>query len=101
MKPRTLCACHPVAFVISSTVAPLGRSRSAIIFAFLLPSRAAEIFGRPLGAGLPRLALCADLARTGALWGLCAATLGLLAGSPRLWMAAQTRLSAVLRSMNF
>src|SRR5579862_6129535 len=102
MKPRTLCPCHPVAFMISSRVAPLGRSSSALIFAVLLPVRAVGAFWWPLGAGLPRLALlCADLAGTGAPWGLCAATLGFLAGSPRLWIAAQTRLIAVLRSTNF
>src|SRR5579862_7913258 len=102
MKPRTLCACHPVAFVISSRETPLGRSRSAFIFAVLLPVRAAEAFWWPLGAVLPRLVLWwADFACTGAPSGRCAATLGFLAGSPRLWIAVQIRGNALLRSVNF
>jgi len=66
-------------------VAPLGRSRSALIFAVLLASRAAGTFWRALNAGLPQLALLwADLACTRAPWGLCAAMLGFLAGSQGL-----------------
>ena len=39
MNPRTEWACQPVAPISSARVAPLTRSRSRIISAFLLPSR--------------------------------------------------------------
>src|ERR1019366_8174783 len=41
MKPRTLCACHSVAFMISARVAPLARPISPRIFAPLLSGRGA------------------------------------------------------------
>src|SRR6266852_4099342 len=41
MKPRTLWACHSVAFVISARVAPLARPIIARIFAPLLSARGA------------------------------------------------------------
>src|SRR5215510_15317792 len=40
-KPRTLCACQSVAFMISARVAPLGRPISSRIFAPLLSARGA------------------------------------------------------------
>src|SRR5215467_15508961 len=40
-NPRTLCACHSVAFMISARVAPLGRPISSRIFAPLLSARGA------------------------------------------------------------
>src|SRR5215475_6030421 len=40
-NPRTLCACHSVAFMISARVAPLGRAISSRIFAPLLSARGA------------------------------------------------------------
>ena len=40
MKPRTVCACHPVVAMISSRVAPIGLRRRSRTSAFLLPSRA-------------------------------------------------------------
>lgn len=39
MKPRTLCACHHGALMISARVAPPFRPRSTRMTAFLLPSR--------------------------------------------------------------
>ena len=39
MKPRTLCACQSVAFMISARVAPLGRPIISMIFAPLLSAR--------------------------------------------------------------
>jgi len=41
-KPRTVCGCQPVAFIISASVAPLARFISAITSAFLL---ARSVFG--------------------------------------------------------
>src|ERR1700682_6206411 len=68
MKPRTLCASHPVAFIISARVAPLGCRRRARISAFLLPSRAVTAFFWLLGGFLVGLAFLAALALEGATW---------------------------------
>src|SRR6266851_4755814 len=50
MKPRTLCACQSVAFMISARVAPLARPIMSMIFAPLLSARGALVFFA--GAGL-------------------------------------------------
>ena len=84
MKPRTLWACQLVAFMISASVAPLGRFNRSMIFAALLPSRAAPAFRTALGAFLGALAFGAALAALAlevdlavrALWG----NAGLFAG---------------------
>ena len=44
-KPRTLCGCQPVAFMISANVAPPGRFSRSRILAVLLPSRTPSAFG--------------------------------------------------------
>src|SRR5262249_38324285 len=62
IKPRTLWACQPVAFMISASVAPLLRLSSPRTVAFLLPSRAPVVFVaalRPVLAGLAGLAFAA------------------------------------------
>ena len=56
MKPRTEWACQLVAFMISASVAPLGRFNRSMIFAALLPSRADPAFFAALGAFLAALA---------------------------------------------
>jgi hypothetical protein len=59
-KPRTVCACQPVAFMISANVAPLARFISAMTSAFLLPRSVvglAVLLARPaFFAGLAFLA---------------------------------------------
>src|SRR6266852_5259308 len=45
MKPRTLCACQSVAFMISARVAPLARPIISRIFAPLLSARGALLAG--------------------------------------------------------
>src|ERR1017187_1959904 len=39
MKPRTVCFCHPIVFMISARVAPFFRWSMATTWAVLLPSR--------------------------------------------------------------
>src|SRR5260221_10714306 len=65
-KPRTECACHPVAFISSASVAPSGRFNSSRTVAALLPFLAAPAFFAALGAFLEALAFLADLPFTGA-----------------------------------
>src|SRR6266851_8443455 len=94
MKPRTLCACQSVAFMISARVAPLARPIMSMIFAPLLSARGALVFfaGTGLAAFLPALVLAPlavfwplgapffwlapffDGAFSGATWGPCSAT---------------------------
>src|SRR5215467_13859665 len=59
-KPRTLCACHSVAFIISARVAPLGRPIRSRILAPLLSARGAfsafaAFFASFLASGLVAL----------------------------------------------
>jgi hypothetical protein len=60
-NPRTLCACQSVAFMISASVAPLGRPISSRILAPLLSVRGVSVlaafFAAFLAAGLAALAL--------------------------------------------
>src|SRR4051794_11697604 len=57
MKPRTLCACQSVAFMISVRVAPLGRLIMARILAPLLSDRGVvALAALRLAAFLPLLA---------------------------------------------
>src|SRR5712692_9736675 len=49
MNPRTLCACHPVAFMISARVAPLARPIMSRIFAPLLSARGTLAFFAAVG----------------------------------------------------
>src|SRR6476620_3424149 len=53
MNPRTECACQPVAFMISASVAPFLRWSRASTVAFLLPSRALAGLLVRLGTALP------------------------------------------------
>jgi len=64
-KPRIECACQPVAFIRSFSVAPSERFSKSRILAVLLPSRAARAFPAPLGAFLAGLAFLADLLLAG------------------------------------
>src|SRR6266446_3874994 len=84
MKPRTLWACQPVAFISSLAVAPPGRFSRSRIWAVLLPSRAPDSFlaglapFAPLGAFFAGLVFLADLALAGATWRAGFATLAFL-----------------------
>jgi hypothetical protein len=51
MKPRTLCACQPVVFIISAIDAPMGRLKSPTIWlAFVLRCFFADVFAADLVA---------------------------------------------------
>src|ERR1700674_18441 len=80
MDPRTLCACQPVAFMISASVAPPDRFSKSSTLAVLLPSRAAPAFLRPLGAFLAELPFLADLVFLGATCAPRGATRAFLVG---------------------
>src|SRR5690349_11467415 len=69
-NPRTLCACQPVAFISSASVAPLGRFSRSSTSAVLLPLRASVdlAFFAPLGAFFAGLAFLPDLPFFGATW---------------------------------
>jgi hypothetical protein len=114
MNPRTLWACHPVAFMTSASVAPPFRSSSATTLAVLLPSRTPSVLavlaflgalpgflagvaflvvawafaGAPLGACAPRLAFLPAFGFAGSASGLAA--------SPSPWIRSQMRLAALL-----
>src|SRR5712691_10610813 len=85
MKPRTLWACHSVAFMISASVAPLARPIISRIFAPLLSARGALLAGAVgLAAFLPAFAAffgaaALALARLAVFWPL---------GAPFFRMAA-------------
>src|ERR1700722_7236353 len=97
MKPRTLCACQSVAFMISARVAPLARPIISRIFAPLLSARGAlalrsglaafllavtpgltDFFG---GAALVLPALAVFLALSAPFFRLAAFLAGALAGA--------------------
>src|SRR5438132_1680047 len=112
MKPRTECACQPVAFMIWPSVAPPFRWSRPRTVAFLLPSRAAATL-LPALAGFPLAPLAGAFAAGLVFLPFFAAALALLAlfgavvagsaGLPpsRLWIAFQIRLTADFRSVNF
>ena len=66
-KPRTECACQPVAFMSAFSVTPPGRFNRSRILAFLVPRRRGEGF-------LAWMAVRAALALVGAAWGRRLAT---------------------------
>jgi hypothetical protein len=90
MNPRTLCACQPVAFMISLRVAPSGRFSMSRTFALLLPSRASRRRWTGVGVFVPLGALASFLAeavffpdcRPDAPRGFCGAALAFLSGFP-------------------
>src|ERR1035438_5117494 len=82
MKPRTVCFCQPMVFMISASVAPFFRWSMATTWAVLLPSRGPSGFG--FVAFLGTLAAC--LAAFGALAFLVA--LGLAGATRRACFAA-------------
>src|SRR5712691_6186216 len=104
MKPRTLCACQPVAFMIWASVAPPLRCSRPRTSAFLLPSRAAAGLSAPLArfllaalAGFAFAAVFAFLPFFAAVLALLApfgAAVAASAALPpsRLWFAFQIRL---------
>src|ERR1051325_8489405 len=55
MNPRTVCACQPVASMISASVAPFARCIIAIISAFLLLRASVARFCVPARRALPAL----------------------------------------------
>src|SRR5579872_30297 len=59
MNPRTLCACHSVAFIISARVAPLARPIISRIFAPLLSGRGVVVLAARSGLSAFLLALAA------------------------------------------
>jgi hypothetical protein len=94
-NPRTVCFCHPVACIISVSVAPLARLIIAITSAFLLlRSEALTPVGWPE----------AFLADFPALRGGSGFSTAVSLGCPfpaSGWMADQTRATAFFRSWNF
>src|ERR1039457_5327647 len=120
MNPRTVCFCQPVFSMISCSVAPPARTSRSRTIAFLLNSRGTRGVLAP-GAGvgasapaLPALLPFAFRAGLGAAWGagagavraafsLASASRMLVrsTSSPQIWMAAQIRVVAALRSVNF
>src|SRR5216684_8731525 len=89
MKPRTLCACQSVAFMISARVAPLARPIISRIFAPLLSGRGVLAF---LAVGLVRSGLATFLRALAPFFGAAALALPPLAvfwplGAPCLWVA--------------
>src|ERR1017187_1311721 len=115
MKPRTVCFCQPILSMISVRVAPFLRWSMATTCAVLLPSRTAPAaFFWPLGTPLARLLFVLAFPLEDAPLGDRAPRLALrsafgfsgcfafgFSGSPRPWMRFQTRLIAVLWSLNF
>jgi hypothetical protein len=62
MKPRTLCACESVAFMISASVSPLARAIISRIFAPLLSARGAAAFLAAVGLAALLLPFAAAVA---------------------------------------
>jgi hypothetical protein len=60
-NPRTLWACHEVAFISSASVAPFGRFRSSGTFSVLLPFRGPDSFLAALAAFVPLVAFLAGV----------------------------------------
>src|SRR5260370_8340532 len=56
-KPRTECACHPVALVSSASEAPVGRCSRRRILAVLVPARRAGAFRLLRAGGMPPINL--------------------------------------------
>src|SRR5229473_2786965 len=86
MKPRTLCACQSVAFMISARVAPLARPIISMIFGPLLSARGALVF-------FAGAALAAFFAALASFFGAPVVVLAPLAvfwplGVPFFWLAA-------------
>jgi hypothetical protein len=79
MTPRTLCACHPVAFMISARVAPLARPIISMIFAPLLSARGALALAAFFAVLAPFFGAVLALPPLAVLWPL---------GAPFLWLAA-------------
>jgi hypothetical protein len=85
MKPRTLCACQSVTFMISARVAPLGRPIISMIFAPLLSARGElVVFAAP---GLAAFFALASFFGAGAFVLAPLAAVGPL-GAPFFWLAA-------------
>src|ERR1017187_8412703 len=120
MKPLTVCFCQPVASTISCNVAPPARSSMSLTIACLLNARGTRgVLAPGAGVGASAAALAALLpfafrAGLGAAWGagagavraafsLASASRMLVrsTSSPKIWMAAQIRVVAALRSVNF
>src|SRR2546429_2118661 len=97
-KPRTVCACQPVACMISSSVTPLARLIIAITSAFLL-LRSVALPPAFLATFFAALAFFAGFALLAALLGLAAGSLG-WALSASGWIAFQIRATAFLRFWN-
>src|SRR5882757_3478702 len=98
-NPRTVCACQPVASMISASVAPLARLIIAITSAFLL-LRSEGLFAAFL-AGASFFVALAFLAGVRVPVGFFDS--GSLAWPfpANSWIAAHTRATAFLRSWNF
>jgi len=92
MKPRTLCACQSVAFMMSARVAPLARAIISRIFAPLLSARGAATFLAALGLAVfsPAFAtaLVAFFRRSGLGFGSLVGILGPFLGLGRALLLA-------------
>src|ERR1019366_4631434 len=102
MNPRTVCACHPVAFMISAEVAPFLRWSMATTSAFLLPSRLGVDFGAILApfaafAGLVGFAGAGAAFLRLAFVGFASGAGGASTVSASTWIAFQTRVTPALR----
>src|ERR1700730_14502531 len=100
-NPRTVCFCHPVACIISVSVAPLARVIIAMTSAFLLLRW--EAFS-PVGlpdAFLAALTFLAGFPAVRAASGFSAADSFGCPFPASDWIADHTRATAFLRSWNF
>ena len=86
-KPRTECACQPVAFISSLGVTPAGFCSRLRTRALLLPARAPLAFFRPLGGFFAKPAFLPDLAFAGTACGRRSLIGGFLFGFAQLLWA--------------
>src|SRR4051794_2099810 len=102
-KPRTVCACHSVAFMISASVQPPLRCIISTTSAFLLPSLAG-LAALLLFAGFAPFAVLAGAVALGAFLPPTFAGAASVAGSTvafaRPWIAFQTRDTPAARLVN-
>src|ERR1019366_1878698 len=100
-KPRTLCACHPVAIISSARVAPSGRFNKSRMLAALLPSRATRFFAA-LGAFFDALVLLPTFPFLGATCAPCAPTLAFFLAfgfSGAVWEAVSSVIAVIVISL--
>src|SRR5438552_1049889 len=100
-KPRTVCACQPVASLIWASVTPLARFIIAITSAFLLlRSPCSRVFFAGTLPFFGALDFFADFAPLAGFLGFAPRSLGCALPASG-WIAFQIRATAFLRSGNF